>query len=188
MTLKSIKSNQNYSDKTNTIYRVVEVRRPNAHSRGYVTFYRGDSEIPCTIFFDEFYSMVKIGFLKLNKEPKKPAASAALLATVSAVAAANPAGFTYDIERCEIPTSGYCVALAQTQNSHGLDGLARVLSLIQSGTTRASCVGGWLDTESGRYYYDATVLVQDRAAAEALGRANKQIAIFHLDTCEEIRL
>jgi len=110
------------------------------------------------------------------------------IATLAAFAAANPSGFTIDARTGEIPTSGYCVALAQTQNSHGLDGLARVLSLIQSGTTRATCVGGWLDTESGLYYYDATVLVQDRAAAEALGRANKQLAIFCLDTCEEIRL
>lgn len=110
------------------------------------------------------------------------------LATLAAFAAANPSGFTIDARTGEIPASGYCVALAQTQNSHGLDGLARVLSLIQSGTSRATCVGGWLDAESGLYYYDATILVQDRAEAIALGRANEQLAIFHLETCEEIRL
>lgn len=188
MTLKSIKANQTYTDKMNVSYKVTEVRRPNDHSRGYVEFYRGDAERPCIIFFDEFFGMVKSGFLTLKKEPKKAAVSAALLATVTAVAAANPAGFTYNIITGEIPASGYCVALAETQNSHGPEGLARVLSLIQSGTTRATCVGGWLDTETGRYYYDATVVVHDRAAAEALGRANKQLAIFCLDTCEEIRL
>lgn len=123
-----------------------------------------------------------------NELPAARSVATLALATLAAFAAANPSGFTIDARTGEIPASGYCVALAQTQNSHGLDGLARVLSLIQSGTTRATCVGGWLDTESGLYYYDATVLVQDRAAAEALGRANKQLAIFCLDTCEEIRL
>lgn len=110
------------------------------------------------------------------------------IATLAAFAAANPSGFTIDARTGEIPASGYCVAIAQTQNSHGPEGLARVLSLIQSGTTRATCIGGWLDTETGRYYYDATVVLTDRAEAIALGRANKQLAIFHLDTCEEIRL
>lgn len=110
------------------------------------------------------------------------------LATLAAFAAANPSGFTIDARTGEIPASGYCVALAQTQDSHGADGLARVLQLIQSGTTAATCVGGWLDTETGLYYYDATVVLTDRAEAIALGRANKQLAIFHLDTCEEIRL
>lgn len=123
-----------------------------------------------------------------NETPAARPVATLALATLAAFAAANPSGFTIDARTGEIPASGYCVALAQTQNSHGLDGFARVLSLIQSGTTRATCVGGWLDTETGLYYYDATVLVQDRAAAEALGRANKQIAIFCLDTCEEIRL
>lgn len=87
-----------------------------------------------------------------------------------------------------MPTSGYCVALAATQNSHGPEGLARVIELIESGTTRAEYVGGWLDQESGLYYYDATVVVDNLAEAIELGRLNGQIAIFCLDTMEEIRL
>ena len=110
------------------------------------------------------------------------------IATLAALAAANPSGFTVNAQTGEIPASGYCVALAETQDSHGPQGLARVLALIQSETTQATCVGGWLDTVTGLYYYDAVVLLHDRRAAEALGRANGQIAIFHLDTCEEIRL
>ena len=87
-----------------------------------------------------------------------------------------------------MPSSGYCVALAATQNSHGAEGLARVLDLIQSGTTRAEYVGGWLDHETGLYYYDATIVVPTLADAIELGRLNNQIAIFCLDTMEEIRL
>ena len=112
----------------------------------------------------------------------------ASLATLAALAAANPSGFTVDAHTGEFPASGYCVALAETQDSHGPEGLARVLALIQSERTPATCVGGWLDTETGLYYYDAVVVLHDRHAAEALGRANGQIAIFHLDTLTEIRL
>lgn len=110
------------------------------------------------------------------------------VSAVAAVAAANPDGFTVNAYTGETPAEGYAVALAETQDSHDAEGLARVLDLIQSGSTRATCVGGWLDSVTGRYYYDATILVSDRAEAEALGRANGQIAIFCLDTCEEIRL
>lgn len=87
-----------------------------------------------------------------------------------------------------MPSSGYCVALAATQDSHGPEGLARVIDLIESGTTLAEYVGGWLDHESGLYYYDATVVVDNLADAIELGRLNGQIAIFCLDTMEEIRL
>lgn len=104
------------------------------------------------------------------------------------IAAANPAGFTYNTVTNEMQCTGYAVALAETQNSFGADGLAAVLSLVVSDRCPASCVGGWLDESTGLYYYDATVVVTDRAEAIALGRANKQLAIFHLDTCEEIRL
>lgn len=109
-------------------------------------------------------------------------------ATIAAIAAANPEGFTINATTGEVPNSGYCVALAETQNSHGPEGLARVIDLIESGTTRAEYIGGWLDQESGLYYYDATVVVENLADALELGRVNGQIAIFHLDTMEEIRL
>lgn len=40
----------------------------------------------------------------------------------------------------------------------------------------------------GLKYYDATIVVNDRAEALALGQTNKQIAIFDLANLEEIRL
>lgn len=110
------------------------------------------------------------------------------VSAVAAVAAANPDGFTVNAYTGETPAEGYAVALAETQDSHDAEGLARVLELIQSGTTRAAYVGGWLDRETGKYYYDATIVVNDRAEALALGRANNQIAIFDLANLEEIRL
>ena len=111
-----------------------------------------------------------------------------LFATVSAIAAANPAGFTYNIETGSFPSEGYVIAAAETQNSFGPEGLQKCLDLITSGKTKATCVGGWLDTESGLYYFDASYIVEDLETAKSLGIANGQIAIFNLNTLQEIRL
>ena len=111
-----------------------------------------------------------------------------LFTTISAIASANPFGFTFNVESNQMQTSGFAVALACTQNSHGVEGLENVISVVTSGTSGATCVGGWLDQETGLYYYDATVIIEDRAAAIAFGRLQNQIAIFDLNNLEEIRL
>lgn len=111
-----------------------------------------------------------------------------LFATVAAIAAANPAGFTYDLVNGSFPSSGYVIALQETQNSFGHEGLQKVINLVSSGKTKATCVGGWFDSESGLYYYDASIIVEDLQEAIALGNINNQIAIFNLNTFEEIRL
>ena len=111
-----------------------------------------------------------------------------LFTTISAIAAANPFGFTFNVESNQMQTSGFAVALACTQNSHGVEGLENVISVVTSGTSGTTCVGGWLDQETGLYYYDATVIIEDRASAIAFGRLQNQIAIFDLNNLEEIRL
>lgn len=111
-----------------------------------------------------------------------------LFLTVSAIAAANPAGFTYDVQNGSFPSSGYVIALQETQNSFNAEGLQKCLQVIAAGNTLATCIGGWLDTESGLYYYDASIIVEDLQTALTLGRLNKQIAIFDLNNMQEIRL
>lgn len=110
------------------------------------------------------------------------------LSFFAAVAAANPECFTVNAFTGEIPVTGYCVALQETQNSFNNEGLQNVLKVIESGKTRAAFVGGWLDHETGLYYYDATIVTDNLKDALTLAKANKQIAIFCLDTFEEIRL
>ena len=103
------------------------------------------------------------------------------------------------VQTCALPilqpvTTGFAVALKKTQNSFGVEGLAKVANVIEelqatsemNGRTLA--FGGWYDSESGLYYYDATVIFQDREKAIEAGRANEQIAIFDLANLEEIRL
>ena len=138
-----------------------------------------------------------------------------LFTTLSMIAAANPAGFTYNVEQNEMQatgyavalaasqnsfgftfnvesnsmqTSGFAVALACTQDSHGIDGLESVINIVMNGTSGATCVGGWLDQNTGLYYYDATVIIDDREAAISFGRMHGQFAIFDLNNMKEIRL
>lgn len=117
-----------------------------------------------------------------------------VLSSVAAIAAINPDGFTVNAATLQPVTSGYAVALKRTQNSFGAEGLAKVANVIEelqaSGNLngRILAFGGWYDSESGLYYYDATVIYQDREKAIEAGRANEQIAIFDLSNLEEIRL
>ena len=117
-----------------------------------------------------------------------------VLSSVAAIAAINPDGFTVNAATLQPVTSGYAVALKRTQNSFGAEGLAKVANVIEelqaSGNLngRILAFGGWYDSKSGLFYYDATVIYQDREKAIEAGRANEQIAIFDLSNLEEIRL
>ena len=117
-----------------------------------------------------------------------------VISSVAAIAALNPEGFTVNAATLQPVTSGYAVALKRTQNSFGAEGLAKVANVIEelqaSGNLNARILafGGWYDSESGLFYYDATVIYQDREKAIEAGRANEQIAIFDLSNLEEIRL
>lgn len=117
-----------------------------------------------------------------------------VISSIVAFAALNPEGFTVNAATLQPVTTGFAVALKRTQNSFGAEGLAKVANVIEelqaSGNLngRTLAFGGWYDSESGLYYYDATVIFQDRAEAIEAGRANEQIAIFDLGKLEEIRL
>ena len=108
-------------------------------------------------------------------------------AIIAAIAAANPAGFTVNAQTFEPITSGYAVAVLDTQNSFNAEGAARVMEYVNN-HPEVNAVGGWYNSENGRFYYDATIIVNDLATAIELGKANQQIAIFDLNNLEEIRL
>ena len=114
------------------------------------------------------------------KETKK-------LAALAAVAALNPEGFTVNAKTMEPVTHGFAVAVEATQNSFGPEGLARVLDYAAT-HSEVNAIGGWLDTETGKYYYDCVCIVYSEREARALARQNKQIAIFDLDNMREIRI
>lgn len=105
---------------------------------------------------------------------------------IAAIAAMNPLGFTINAQTLQPVTSGYAVAIKETQNSFGNEGIKNVLNAVNSG--RANAIGGWYDDQTGLYYYDATMVVSDIETAIRLGIENDQLAVFDLNRMEEIRL
>lgn len=110
-----------------------------------------------------------------------------LIIALANIALVNPDGYTVDARTLQPVTSGYAVAVAATQNSFGPEGLARVIEHVQN-HPEVNAFGGWYDSESGQYYYDATIIVDSLEKAIELGRANDQLAIFDLTNMQEIRL
>ena len=99
----------------------------------------------------------------------------------------HPDGFTLNINTWEEPEEGIAVAYSATQDSHGRDDLEFVVNHARS---NGGHVGGWLDSETGRYYFDSICLFPEDSIEEAInfGRENGQIAIYVLSSGEEIRL
>lgn len=100
----------------------------------------------------------------------------ALIRRIKDIAAENALGFTITLPDCEFVTSGYVIAMLETQNSFGDEGLRRVIELASDTT---GIMGGWND--DGLFYWDAVYIVHDRERAIELGKANEQIAIYHIE-------
>lgn len=47
-------------------------------------------------------------------------------------------------------------------------------------------IGGW--RENGKYYFDASIIVQDKEEAIRIGKKNEQIAIYDFQAGEPIYL
>ncbi len=108
-------------------------------------------------------------------------------AMLQQIAACNQDGFTIDKNTLQPVTSGYCVAVKETQNSFGPAGAAKVTAFGRANNI-INAFGGWYNSENGQYYYDAVIICRDLETAIKLGVSNKQIAIFDLDNMVEIRL
>ena len=109
----------------------------------------------------------------MNKQQTK------VLIALAAIATINKEGFTVNAANLQPVTKGYAVAVADTQNSFGLEGLANVVKYV-SDHPEINAFGGWYNSKNNMYYFDSTVIVEDLAAALELGRINKQLAIFDL--------
>lgn len=112
---------------------------------------------------------------------------ASVLIAFATIATNNKEGFTVNAANLQPVTTGYAVAVADTQNSFGLEGLANVVKYV-SEHSEINAFGGWYNSDNNLYYFDAIVIVDDLATAKELGRINKQIAIFDLANLKEIRL
>lgn len=97
----------------------------------------------------------------------------------------NPEGFTIHIHSWLVPMSGYAVAYKETQHCHDREDLPRVL---QHALQHDGYVGGWLDSQSGRYYFDSVRILHRASEAEAFAREQEQLAFFDLTLGREIRV
>lgn len=99
----------------------------------------------------------------------------------------RPEGFTVDISTMEEPAEGIAVAYEATQESLSQEALTTV---VTHALEHDGYVGGWLDEESGLYYFDSTKLFPEDKIEEALefARENGQTAIYIISTGEEIRV
>lgn len=103
-----------------------------------------------------------------------------LIAAITTIATTNTDGYTVNSKTLEPITTGYAVAVAETQNSFGPEGLANVIKYVQD-HPEIDAFGGWYNSENGQYYYDATIIVATKVEAIELARVNKQLAFFCLD-------
>lgn len=110
-----------------------------------------------------------------------------VLIALATIAINNKEGFTVNAATLQPVTNGYAVAVADTQNSFGLEGLANVVKYV-SEHPEIDAFGGWYNSDNNMYYFDATIIVDNLELAKELGRANKQIAIFNLTKGEPIAL
>ena len=109
------------------------------------------------------------------------------IAAIAAIAAVNPEGFTVNAKTLQPVTSGYAVAIKATQNSFNTEGLAAVVEYAAN-HAEITAVGGWLDSETGAYYYDAVVIVKTEYEARAIAEREDQKAFYCLHEKKEYRL
>jgi len=96
---------------------------------------------------------------------------------------AKPYGLTISLTDCTEITKGYAVAMKETQNSFGDEGLKRVIEVAERTT---NVIGWWLDTRTNIFYYDCIMIVEDLQEALRLKVENEQIAIYDITNKKEI--
>lgn len=101
------------------------------------------------------------------------------------IAQQNPKGFTYSFFKETFVKEGFIVAFEDTQNSHDFSSLDKI---IEHAENNCGIIGGWLNTEDGKYYFDSCKVIYDKAEAIEFGKAQNQIAIFDMTTKQEIKL
>ena len=109
-----------------------------------------------------------------------------LATAILEIAKKNPEGFTVEVPSLKpVTDGGYIVACLETQNSFGKRGLSKVL---EHALANGNVIGGWKNTDDGRFYFDSCKIFQDKGKAMEFAKANSQIAMFDLDAMTEVRL
>jgi hypothetical protein len=113
-----------------------------------------------------------------------------------AMAEQNPMGFTMDANGIEVTKyyTRYVVGLKMTKESHNLEGAEHCVEVMdfildeELYPMQDVGFGGWLDTDTNTYHFDVVTFCVDLETALMLAVRNEQLAIFDLETKQEIRL
>lgn len=100
-----------------------------------------------------------------------------MITAILKIARRNPEGFTILIPSLTPVKKGWAVAFEATQNSFDIEGLQKV---IQHALTHQSVIGGW--KEDNKFYFDSIMIIEDEQQAFEMGRDQKQIAIYQIET------
>ena len=99
------------------------------------------------------------------------------IAALKNIAIQNPNGFTVLLPDLTPVTKGWIVAMRETQNSFGDDGLERVLKIALK---TSKVIGGW--KQGRKWYWDASRIFDNEEDATKAGKENEQIAIYNIET------
>ncbi|MGC4130236.1 MAG: hypothetical protein QM564_11935 [Bergeyella sp.] len=99
----------------------------------------------------------------------------------------NPDGFTLNLETFKPIKFGICVAYLETQDSHDKESLEQV---INHSLEHNKIIGGWLNVENEKFYFDSIRIFKNSELKEAIefAKQQKQIAIFDLTNLKEIKI
>lgn len=100
------------------------------------------------------------------------------------IAKQHPEGFTLDLTKMELVTTGISVGHKETQNAFGLTGLDKC---IRHALYNHGVVGGWRNPD-GMMQFDSVRMFTDLRKAVRWGRKQRQYAIFDIDNGWEIVL
>jgi hypothetical protein len=99
-----------------------------------------------------------------------------LIKKLKQIASENPNGFTVYLQDLKPVKKGWSVALKETQNCFGDEGLKKVITVAKEKT---GIVGGW--NEDGNFYWDAVQIFDNEESATKAGIDNEQIAIYQIE-------
>ena len=124
--------------------------------------------------------------LPITGHAQPPISDKDLVNVIWAMGQMYPQGFTLDINTLQQPTKGIAVSYLATQNSFDKKDIPAV---IKHARAHNGMIGGWYNSENGKYYFDSSRLFPEDslAAALAFARANEQNTVYDIGKGIEIK-
>jgi hypothetical protein len=124
-----------------------------------------------TLLIVAFLALTTFGFAQDKLTDKE------LVNVIYAMGQMHPDGFTLDLNDMSQPKEGLIVSYKATQNSFGRSNLPAV---IRHARAHNNLVGGWYNSENGKYYFDSNRSFPEDslAAAVQFARENGQHTVY----------